>query len=184
MERQESRHIGTYRFAIRWIGCLEKDDHDYLLYRINSELCNWEAEETEATSQNVKSLRTTDFREKPRFKLQYIIRKENNLHLDFIVDRLIIPQDEAEDALVLLLPSSEENDQHNLLVNYNACVLKGSNRVFVEERKIYSGPIEKDFTWTWKLNQWLPESQGLVFTSQGHRVKVSLAITPHFSRRP
>ena len=173
---------GHYSFTIRWTGWLEKDDHDYLLYRLDSRLCDWEAQEISFLSESPGVLTTNDFRERPAFTLKYIIRDGDDLRLDFIVDRMAVPQADPEDAFPLLLPSSETNGQQESAVDYNACVIKGSNRVEVPESAIYAGPVAKTYTWTWKHQQWLPKEQRTVFTSQSHKVEVVLTIIPRFSR--
>jgi len=174
--------VGHYSFAIRWTGWLEKDDHDYLLYRLDCRLCDWEAQETSSLTESTGVLTTNDFRERPAFVLKYIIREGDDLHLDFIVDRMAVPQARPEDAFPLLLPSSETNGQQESQVDYNACVIKGSNRVEVPESAIYAGPVVQTYTWAWKHQQWLPKERRTVFTSQSHKVEVSLSIIPRFSR--
>lgn len=174
--------VGHYSFAIRWTGWLEKDDHDYLLYRLDCRLCDWEAQERSSLTESPAVLTTNDFRERPSFALKYIIRDKDDLRLDFIVDRMAVPQADPEDAFVLLLPSSETNGQQESQVDYNACVIKGSNRVEVPESDIYAGPVAKTFTWAWKHQQWLPKERRTVFTSQSHKVEVGLSIIPRFSR--
>jgi hypothetical protein len=174
--------VGHFSFVIRWTGWLEKDDHDYLLYRLDCRLCDWEAQETSSLTESPGVLTTSDFRERPDFALKYIIRDGNDLHLDFIVDRMAVPQARPEDAFPLLLPSSETNGQRESQVDYNACVVKGSNRVELPESAIYAGPVAKTYTWAWKHQQWLPKERRTVFTSQSHKVEVSLSIIPHFSR--
>jgi len=173
---------GHYSFAVRWTGWLEKDDHDYLLYRLDSRLCDWEAQETASFTGNERVLTTNDFQDRPTFALKYIIRDGEDLRLDFIIDRLTVPQASPEDAFPLLLPSSEQNGQRESDVDYNACVIKGSNRVEVPESAIYTGPVARTYIWSWKHQQWLPKERRTVFTSQSHKVEVHLSITPRSSR--
>jgi len=176
-------YAGHYSFAIRWTGWLEKDDQDYLLYRLDCRLGDWEAQETSSLAESPPGILTTsDFQERPAFNLKYIIKEGDDLHLDFIVDRMAVPQADPEDAFPLLLPSSEQNGQQESQVDYNACVIKGSNRVELPESAIYAGPVTKRFTWAWKHQQWLLHEQRTVFNSQSHKVEVSLSIIPRFSR--
>jgi hypothetical protein len=173
---------GRFRFAFRWTGWMEKDDEDYLLYRFNCELSDWQAEET-TTSQGVTNVRLTpDFPVNPSLDLKYIIRRAGRLHLNFIVAGIDVPLPGSEDRWPLLFPSSEENDQHDSLIAYNACLVKGSNRVAQDEKEIYSGSIVRTFAWDWKHQQWLPGQRATRFSSQAHRVEVTLSIIPHFAR--
>ena len=174
--------VGHFSFAVQWTGWLEKDDHDYLLYRLDCRLCDWEAQETFFLPETTRVLTTNDFPDQPGFNLKYLIRVGDNLNFDFLVDGMAVPQAHSEDAFLLLLPSSEQNGQKKSQINYNDYVLKGSNRVEVPESEIYSGTVTRAYAWTWKNQQWLPKQQRTVFTSQSHRVKVNLTIIPHQKR--
>jgi hypothetical protein len=174
--------VGHYSFAVRWTGWLEKDDHDYLLYHLGSQLCSWEAQETASLTKSPLVLTTKDFRERPVFILKYIIREGENLNLDFLVEPMAVPQSRPEDAFPLLLPSSAQNGQREWEVNYNACVIRGSNRIELPESAIYSGPVDKAFTWAWKHQKWLPLEGRTVFASQSHQAVINLSITPRVSR--
>jgi len=174
--------VGHYSFAVRWTGWLEEDDHDFLLYRLDSRLNDWEAQETSSLTESPAVLTTKDFRERPVFILKYIIREEEDLRLDFLIEPLAVPQGRAEDAFPLLLPSSEQNGQHEMEIDYNACVIKGSNRIELPESAIYAGPVEKTFTWVWKHQKWLPLDRRTVFASQSHKVLITLSVVPRDSR--
>jgi len=173
---------GRYSFAVRWTGWLEKDDQDYLLYRLDCRLLDWKAQETASRTEYPGFLTAEDFRERPAFALKYIIRDGEELRLDFTVDQMAVPQARQEEAFPLLLPSSEQNGQRESEINYNAHVIKGSNRVELPESAIYAGPVERTYTWAWKHQEWLPQTPRTIFTSQSHKVEVYLSIIPHFSR--
>lgn len=181
LEGGDSSCGGRFHFYLTWTGWMEKDDGDYLLYRFNCDLSDWRAEETTTSSGVTSVLRTPDFPEKPSLDLKYILRRGGELHLNFIVNAIAVPQSASRDRWPLLFPSSEENDQRGDRVAYNACVAKGSNRVALEEKEIYAGPAERKFAWDWKHQEWLLEQQHNVFNSQTHRVEVSLSIIPRFA---
>ncbi len=174
--------VGHYSFFIRWTGWLEKDDHDYLLYRLDCRLCEWAAQESSSLTESAAVLTTKDFRERPAFILKYIIREGDDLRLDFLTEPVAVPQSRPEDAFPLLLPSSEQNGQREWEVDYNACVVKGSNQVELLESAIYAGPVDKTFTWAWKHQKWLPLDRRTVFAYQFHKAVVTLSIIPRFSR--
>ncbi len=174
--------VGHFSFAVQWTGWLEKDDHDYLLYRLDCRLCDWEARESFFLPDTTRVLTTNDFPEKPGFNLKYFIRVGDDLRLDFLVDGMAVPLAYSDEAFPLLLPSSEQNDQKKAQIDYNACVIKGSNRVEVPESEIYVGPVKKAYAWTWKNQQWLLKEQRTVLTSQSHQVKVNIAIIPRQKR--
>jgi hypothetical protein len=174
--------VGHFSFAVQWTGWLEKDDHDYVLYRLDCRLCDWEAQETFFLPEAARVLTTNDFPDKPGFSLKYLIRVGDKLNLDFLVDGIAVPQASSDDPFPLLLPSSAQNDQKKSEISYNDCVIKGSNRVEVLESEIYSGPVTRAYAWTWKNQQWELKQQRTVFTSQSHRATVDLTIVPHQKR--
>jgi hypothetical protein len=182
LDQSGSSFAGHYAFVVRWTGFMEKDDNDYLLYRIDCRLDDWQAEETASSPQVNGVLTTNDFKEKPEFILKYILRQGTELHLDFVTAGIIVPQNVCEDTFPLLFPSSEQNAQHESDVDYNAGLSKGSNRIALEEAQIYTGPVSKTYSWSWKHVQWLMKQQRTVFTSQSHDVEVFLAIIPHYTR--
>lgn len=177
---------GRYSFAVLWTGWLEKEEHDYLLFRLDSRLLDWEARETASLTGYSGFLTAEDFRERPAFALRYIIRNGEDLCLDFIVDQMSVPQARLENSFPLLLPSSEQNGQRESQISYNAHVIKGSNRVEFPESAIYAGPVARTYTWAWRHQEWLPREGQTVFTSQSHKVEVCLSVIPHFSppKRP
>jgi hypothetical protein len=172
--------MGNYTFVIRWTGCMEKDDLDYLLYRFDCRLSRWEAREIVSSPEVMGILTTPDFKEKPSFNLKYILRKGSDLHLDFIVNGIVFPQDNSEYAFPLLFPSSEENRQHDFQVDYNTCIMEGSNSVSLKEAEIYAGSVTKNYSWTWRHQEWLLKHQRTVLTAQSHRAEVSLSVIPHY----
>ena len=174
--------VGHFSFVVRWTGWLEQDDQDYLLYRLDCRLCEWEARETFFLPEITKVSTTNDFPDKPGFNLKYFIRADDALRLDFLVDSLSVPLAHGEGAFTLLLPSSAQNGQKSSEIEYNDGVIKGSNRVELPEAEIYAGPVNKAYSWTWKNEQWQLKQQRTVFTSQSHRVKVDLTITPRRDR--
>lgn len=182
LEGTESHCQGKYSFLIHWKGCLEKDDEDYLLFHVDSRLSDWKAQETVSSPRNTTTLTTPDLKKKPSFSLKYILRRETNLFLNFLVKGIVVPQSGGKDSFFLFFPSSEENGQRHAQVDYNACVVEGSNGVSLEEAEICAGPVTKDYAWTWKYQQWQFRQQLLVLTSQSHRTCVSLLIIPHYAQ--
>jgi hypothetical protein len=178
LEGGDSSCRGRFYFSLSWSGWMERDEEDYLLYRFRCDLSDWRAEETSTSSGATSVFLTADFLEKPSLDLKYILRRGGELHLNFVVNGIAVPQSASRTSWPLLFPSSEENDQRGERVAYNACVAKGSNRVALEEKEIYAGPAERKFAWDWKHQQWQIEQQHNVFNSQMHRAEVSLSIIP------
>jgi len=179
MEGGEKTYSGNYSFATLWTGTMERDNTDYILYHLDSEILRWEAQEKAVSADFFNLLTTSDFAEKPCFNLNYILRRGDVLHFDFSVQGFDVPRNESPDKFYLNLPCSEENNHKLREINYNSFVAKGSNRISFEEKEIYLAPQEKTFVWTWKSQKWMLKQERTVFLSNGHKVKAHISIKPH-----
>jgi hypothetical protein len=180
IDERNSSYSANYSFTLLWTGCMEKDNGDYLLYYENSELISFEAEETGIYPESTKVIKTDDFHDKPSFKLNYILRKGENLHFDFFVKSFLIPKNKSKRKYQLSLPASKENSRCSSEIEYNLYVTKGSNLIFLEEKGIFLDAVEKKFAWKWKYQKpRLPQSMPAFF-SNSHDVKVEIYIDPHF----
>jgi hypothetical protein len=178
-DARDAQCSGTYSFTIAWIGAMEVDQDDYLLYHTSSELQQWEAQERAAYPQEIKALTTQDFPDKPELKVNYILKKGDGLYFDFVVRGFDVPLSPAPEHFYLDLPTSEENTFASSGGSYNPHVRAGSNRIFLDEKQIYRSPLEKSFAWTWKNQAWLQETDKNIFQSNSHSVQVKIIIIPH-----
>ncbi len=172
---------GRFRFTLRWTGCMESDDHDYLLYRLGCDLSSWEAQETSSSPRGGIVLTTADFPDKPSLDMKYILRQGSRLIVCFSVSGFDFPQGEADETFELVFPASAEVNYRDSWGVYNEFVVRGSNHIWVEEAEIYAHPVARTFDWEWRRQRWVLRQQQTVFTSQSHRVEVSLAVIPHAS---
>ena len=177
-----SSYYGNYSFTILWTGCMEKNDDDFILYYENSELVNFAAEEQALFHDSIRLLSTKEFIDKPSFKLNYILRKEDNLYFNFIVNGFLTPQNNSQNKFYLNLPSSEENAIYSPEINYDSFITKGSNHVYLLEKDIYSDSVEKKSSWEWKYQKWQMIQNNPVYFSNSHQVNIEILISPHFSK--
>jgi hypothetical protein len=177
LESREARYEGSYAFTIVWTGAMQKDDGDYLLYHNTCELSHWAAEEKAVTSESVKLLTTKDFMVKPELKVNYILRKEDGLYIDFVVVGFDVPQSASSESFYLNFPASKENAANLANASYDLHIKKGSNKIVLEEKSLLKA-TEKAFSWTWKYQDWLQKADKNVFHSNSHNVQVKVAISP------
>jgi len=182
LEGGDRTFTGNYSFSVRWRGFMERDDDDYLLYTLDNDLLEWSAEETASRGDAATRSTTGDFKDRPFLVFNYIIRKNQQLHLDFIVHGIVVPQAESEDSALLLFPSSAENNQRDQQVSYNNYLIKGSNRIVLDEEEIYAGAVGRTYSWTWKHQSWTLRMNRTVFTAHSHGVIVRLSIIPRYAR--
>ena len=183
IEESDSSYVADYCFELLWTGCMEKDNGDYLLYFENSEIISFYAEETGIYPEFTKIMKTDDFQDKPSFKLNYILRKGENLHFDFFVRSFLIPKNKSKRKYQLILPASKENSRRSSEIDYNSYITQGSNLIFLEEKEIYCDTVEKKFFWRWRYQKpQIPRSMPPYFHIS-HGVLVEISIEPHFKER-
>lgn len=179
--KQDAKDVqctGAYAFVITWTGTMEKDQDDYLLYHASADLLQWEAEERAAYPQEIRALTAKDFPDKPELKVNYILKKDDGLFFDFIVNGFDVPLSPAPEHFALNFPASEENTFASPGGSYNAHVRTGSNKIFIEEKQIYQALVEKSFAWTWRNQTWIQEADRNVYQANSHSVQVKIIITP------
>jgi len=179
--KQDAREVqfgGAYAFTIAWTGAMEKDQDDYLLYHASAELVQWEAEERATYPQEIRALTTKDFPDKPELKVNYILKKDDGLFFDFVVNGFDVPLNPGQEHFALLLPASEENTFTSPGASYNGHVRTGSNKISIEEKQIYQAPLEKSFAWTWKKQTWIQEMDKNIYQTNSHSVQVKIIINP------
>ncbi len=180
MKEGEKSNEGRYSFVLLWTGCMEQDQDDYLIYHENSELVEWEAREKVKSSEISRELSEKDFSGKPRIDFHYIIRKNEDLHFDFLVESFYVPQENPKHRFYLNLPASKENIKFPTKFDYNVYLTKGSNSIYIEEKDIYSDSLKKDYSWNWKHQKYFMGNETPISFSNSHKVKVTLTIIPHY----
>lgn len=180
LESGQKTVVGHYAFELRWRGFIERDDDDYLVYALDDELRQWEATETSFSPDAGSPSTTTDFKDRPSFLCNYIVRRDNELHLDFLVNGIVVPQAPSEESVVLLFPSSAENNQHDQQIRYNPHVTEGSNRVLLKEEEIYAGRVDRTYAWGWKNRSWRLAPDRTISIIQAHHVIVKLTLIPRY----
>jgi len=179
--RQDARevmHSGTYAFTIVWTGAMEKDPDDFILYHNSYELAHWQAEERAAYPQEIRTLTTQDFPDKPELKVNYVIKKDGGLYFDFFIKGFDAPLSPAPEHFSVQMPASEENALGPAGGSYNPHVQTGSNKVFLEEKQFEKASLEKIFAWTWKYQTWVQQMDRSIFQSNSHKVQVRVFIEP------
>lgn len=180
VKAEESSCSGQYTFTNLWTGLMERDDEDYILYHESSELIEFTAEEVGKRADSVCVISARDFKEKPSFRLNYILSKNEHLHFDFLTYGFSVPQNESEWKFYLNLPASKENTEWFSAVNYDVYVTRGSNAVFLKRSQISRGEVKENFAWEWEYRKWHPFQNRALFFVHQHQVKVEITITPRF----
>lgn len=181
-ESSRSRTDGSYALEFEWTGTIEKDEEDFLLVHTGCVLNSWRIEERDSDGETIRAITEKDAPDKPELKVNYAINDAGRVRFDFLVAGFDVPLAGSPDPFPLVFPVSAESGVRAGAVAYNSALKSGSNDVAVDAAKIMSGPVEETFAWTWRRQAWVQLSDSLVFRATGHRVKVTLTITPRQGR--
>ena len=176
----EKSNEGRYSFVLLWTGCMEQDQDDYLIYHENSELLEWKAKEKVKHSEVSRELTESDFMGRPKIQFNYIIRKGENLHFDFLVESFSVPHAGSEQSFYLHLPASRENTKLPAEFNYNAYLTKGTNSIHFQEKDLYSDSLKESYSWHWKHRKYTMRNEMPISFFNLHKAKVTLTIIPHY----
>jgi hypothetical protein len=179
LETRESRHDGSFKLRVHWLGLMERDDEDYLLLHKERSLEKWEAEERSTRGTDLALLKTDDFSEKPELRVNYVLSEKDSLFIDFSVIGFDIPRALSTEVFPLALPTAAGGRSWSIGQAYDPYVIKGSNRIAVPLASILKGPEVRKFLWTWRYRGWLPRSDQNLLVTQSHDAVVTVSITPH-----
>lgn len=177
-EGSRARTDGTYALEFEWTGTIEKDESDFLLVHTGCVLKDWRLEERESSDEAFRLITEQDAPDKPELKMKYVLNDAGRIRFDFAIEGFDVPLGGSAESFPLVFPVSAESGSKTGTVAYNAAVRSGSNDVAVDAAKIMEGPAEETFAWTWRRQTWVQLSDSLVFQANGHKVKVTLTLTP------
>jgi len=175
---------GDFLCRARWTGSLEKDGPDVLLYKLGAEIEDWRIRETDVSAASLSTVTERDIPVQPALRVNYFLRRENDLEVDLVLEGLRVPLHAAPLAFDLLLPSSEEDRQSAAGRDYNTGVLKGSNRVYLDGDELGDRQVEKSFEWSWESRIWSMEQEEIAVFRSRHTARVTLTVIPRSNRRP
>ncbi|MDH4197103.1 MAG: hypothetical protein OEW05_06835, partial [Candidatus Aminicenantes bacterium] len=153
-------------------------------YSLGDELEEWWIREADLSATTLSTVTEKDIPEGPVLRVKYFLRREKDLEVDFVLEGLPVPLHASPLAFDLLLPSSQEDKQSAAGRDYNAGVLKGSNRVYLESHELGARKVERTFAWSWESRTWSMEQKETVSFRNRHTAHVTLTVIPRSSRRP
>jgi hypothetical protein len=179
LETRESRHDGSFKLRVHWLGLMERDDEDFLVLHKERSLEKWEAEERSSRGTELALLKTGDFTERPELRVNYVLNEKGDLLIDFSVVGFDIPRALSTEVFPLALPTAADGRSWSIGQAYDPFVIKGSNRIAIPLASILKGPEVRKFLWTWRYRGWLPRADQNLLVTQSHDAVVTVAITPH-----
>jgi hypothetical protein len=173
----KTTYSGEFLFRAQWEGTMERDGADFLLYYTGTEPQAWEVREKASLPGVIHVLTEKETVEKPRLRLNYILRQGADVLFDFSVGGIKIPLGTSPEKFNLILPRSEQRAGGG--DTYSAFVRKGKNQISIDEQDLGKRPLEKSFSWEWKSQQWISREKGVVLVASSHKAAVTVTLIPH-----
>jgi hypothetical protein len=173
----ETTYSGEFLYRAQWEGTMERDGADFRLYYTAMEPQAWEVREKASLPSATQVMTDKEAAEKPRLRLNYVLRHGPDILFDFDVGGVRIPLNSSSDKFELVLPRSREHAREK--DTYSEFISKGKNRVSVDEQDLGKRPLERSFSWEWKRQQWILREKGVVLVAGSHKASVTITIIPH-----
>lgn len=168
---------GEFACRTRWHGSMEPDGPDFLLYHTTTDVPEWEIVEKAALPNATRIVTQKADAQKPRLRVNFIIRQGGDLRFDFEVDGIRIPLSDSPEKFELILPRSKECFGEG--TGYGDSISKGNNLVSIGAEGLESGHAEKSFSWEWKRQHWIVREKGAAFVAGSHKVTVTVTLIRH-----
>jgi hypothetical protein len=168
---------GQFSGRTRWHGSMEPDGPDFLLYYTTADVPEWEIVEKTALPNATRIVTQKADTQKPRLRVNYIIRQGDDLRFDFEVDGVLVPLSDSPEKFKLVLPRSKECFGEG--TGYGESISKGNNLVAMGAEGLESGHAEKSFSWEWKRQHWTVREKGAAFVADFHKVTVTVTLIRH-----
>jgi hypothetical protein len=177
VKEPETTYSGEFLYRAQWQGTMERDGADFLLYYTTTEPQTWELREKASPPGATRVMTEREAAEKPRLRVNYVLRRGDDILFDFEVVGFPIPLNASADKFDLVFPRSREHAAAE--DTYGQFVVKGKNVVSVDERELEKRPLERSFSWEWKRQQWILREKEVVLVAGSHKASVTVTLVPH-----
>jgi hypothetical protein len=169
--------VGEFAYRACWEGTMEPDGPDFLLYHTKTEVLDWEIREKTTRPDGTRVLTEKDVADRPRLRLNYILRLGRELRFLFEAQGVAIPLESSPEKFDLVFPCSTEFGDMGAV--YDASISKGKNLIAVGADALEKPILEKSFSWEWKRNQWTAREGGAVLVAGFHKATVVVTLVRH-----
>jgi hypothetical protein len=173
----ETTCAGEFELRAQWEGAMEQDGVDFLLYHTRTDVPHWEVREKAARPNATRILTEKETVERPRLRVNYIMRQDRELRFDFEVEGIRIPLDSFPEKFDLVLPRSKELSGEG--AGYCDSISKGNNLITIGDDALDRGRLERSFSWEWKRQGWTAREKGAVFVAGSHKAGVTVTLIRH-----
>jgi len=173
----ETNYAGEFDFRAQWEGTMEQDGEDFLLYHTRTDSPHWEIREKGSRPDSTRTMTEKETAERPRLRVNYIIRQDRELRFAFEVEGIRIPLDSCKEKFDLVLPRSKELSGTG--AGYDDSISKGSNYIAIGDDALGRGHLERSFSWEWRRQGWSPREKRAIFMAASHKTSVTVTLIRH-----
>ena len=167
---------GEYSGRVTWEGRLDPDGDDFILVHIRSEALEWSLREKAGQGGAASVLDAPDT-SRPRLRLNYVLREDGEVALDFEFEGTTVPLHELSIKIPLEMPRSAR--PAGITLGYGDFVLSGSNRIVLPASDLKRPRPERAFAWTWRRVERLDRGSRIFVAIQGHSAEAVVALVRH-----
>ncbi|MCI4445328.1 MAG: hypothetical protein JHC32_04805 [Candidatus Aminicenantes bacterium] len=169
---------GNYTLTQEWLGFLEEDGPDFIIYHLEVRLISWDFTEKTSDGFLAVSLNGKDKIKKninpkpPEFRMEYIKGEEKEICFYFSLDSLPIPINKkpGQQEWLLAFPSIPWEEKNMKEIGLKKKIT-GRKRVSLSREKLELPEYQENFGWEEKTS--LQSSNAESF-SQEHQVQISV----------
>jgi hypothetical protein len=166
---------GEYAFAAAWLGFLEKDDDDFIVYRAGTEERLWKMSEAYEGPGGAGTAGEAEAGGRPSLKLKLVSREADMLFVEFEAEGVSVPLGPRQKKVRLEFPASRAGPTGSPSA-YDRSVTKGSNLVAVPLDKMREGRFSGSYEWTYTARKPWPGGSGTSVYENEHRVEATVEI--------
>ncbi len=168
---------GEFECRARWEGTLQRDGDDFLLFHARADVPSWRIRETPDPPDAGEVLTEFDAPGKPRLRLNYVIRQDDEVRFSFVLEGIDVPLRDSQGKFPLVMPRSKDPSAGE--EEYGKCISDGDNLIAVDDKGLEQKSLEKSFSWDWTRRRWTAREAGAVLVTGSHRADVTVTFLRH-----
>jgi len=168
---------GEFECRARWEGTLEPDGDDFILFHARADVPAWRIRETPDPPDAGEVLTELSVPAKPRLKVNYIIRQDEEVRVSFALEGIDVPLRDSQGKFPLVMPRSKGSSAAE--EEYGKCISDGDNLIAVDDKGLEQKLLEKSFSWDWTRRRWTTREAGAVLVTGSHKADVKVTFIRH-----
>jgi len=169
------RAEGEYAYSAAWLGFLEKDDDDFIVYRAGTEERLWKMREAYEGPGGAGTAGEAEAGGRPSLRLKLVSREADQLFVEFEAEGVMVPLGPRENKVRLEFPASRAGPTGRLSA-YDRSVTKGSNLVVIPLKETRAGRFSGSYEWEYTARKPWPGGSGTSIYENEQRVEATVEI--------